>query len=257
MSQRVALLGGPGAFSEEAAEQLLGGASFQGVYRQRLAEVAATVAQGDVDLAVLPVENSIAGPVEESWQGWWEHRLFAFAETTLAVHQCLMGLPGVTLEEVSEAWSHPQALGQCAPFLEQHGIRAVPVTSTVAGAEAVLARKARHIASLGSARTAKRHGLVVLASDVQSRNDNATRFVAVGRNGPAQGAGEARFNVIGVESPGAVWEGWTAWIGAAPVRRERSQLLGSTVLRWAEVEGALGTVRAPARLMGSWLATSG
>src|SRR5262245_8391954 len=131
MTRHVALLGGAGAFSEEAANTLFG-TEWVAVPKARLQDVLGDPVNKLADVDVLPVENSIAGVVEEVLDGWRAHWLCAFQECVLAVRQCLLSLPGVRLEEVKEVWSHPQALEQCAPFLRRHGFTTIPAASTVA-----------------------------------------------------------------------------------------------------------------------------
>jgi prephenate dehydratase len=177
MRRRVAFLGGAGAFSEEAAQTMLG-ADWSPVPCADLPAVAAAVTEGKAEVAVLPVENSIAGGVEGALDEWRTRRLLSFAQCVLKVRQCLFVLPGVAEGELREVWSHPQALAQCAPFLRSSGWTLIPTGSTVAGAERIALDLLRHVAVLGSPRLGEKWGLHMLRADVQAAAENFTRFVA-------------------------------------------------------------------------------
>ena len=188
---RVAFLGGAGAFSEEAAHALIparppGFSPVPGlepdwdpVLCSSVPAVAEAVKEGAAHVGVLPLENSIAGPVEGSLEIWWSSGLQAWTQVALPVRQCVFALPGVALDSIQEVWSHPQALAQCAPYVKARGWKTVPTGSTVAGADHILATQTRTTAVLGSPRLGEAKGLASLATDVQSAKENFTRFVAL------------------------------------------------------------------------------
>ena len=176
---RVAFQGVPGAFSHEACLACLPQgrpvpcASFEAAFE--------AVESGACDLAFLPVENSIAGPVPEVAALLPSSGLKLLAEHAWPIHIQLLALPGATLEALEAVASHPMALKQCGRFLARHGLRAEPAYDT-AGAAQDLARSGdlRHAAAASRA-CAALYGLQVLHADIEDTADNVTRFMVLGR----------------------------------------------------------------------------
>lgn len=181
---RIAYLGPPGTFGEQAALQhapdgdLLPFPSHAGV--------AAAVQSGMADEGLLAVENSVEGSVAESMDILIHDRqLHVRAELVIAIEQCLIVPPGRQASEVRVIFSHPNALGQCRGFLERCFPKA-QVESALSTAEAVQQALARpDAAAIAAARAAELNGAEVLARGIQDRHNNVTRFVVVGRTDAA------------------------------------------------------------------------
>jgi len=113
----------------------------------------------------------------------------AAAEVVIEIRHYLMGRRGAPLSEIREVRSHPVALAQCRRFLAQHpGMRAVAVHDTAGAAREVARQDSPSLAAIAPRGAAARYGLDVLASDVQDRRDNQTRFFLMypqGKEGPA------------------------------------------------------------------------
>lgn len=178
---RVAFQGEPGAFSEEAA--LLHFPEAQTSPRRTLREVFQAVADGTCEAGVVPVENSEAGSINETYDLLLEFHpsVRITGEVTLRVAHCLVGVPGTRLEHVRRVYSHPQALAQCERFLRGLGVEVVPFYDTAGSAQMLARTRALDAAALASRRAAELYGLVVLAKDVQTNPQNYTRFLAVGQ----------------------------------------------------------------------------
>jgi prephenate dehydratase len=177
---RVAYLGPPGTFSEEAVGrcELVRGA--ERVPVPTLADAYESVLRGEVEGAILPIENSIEGSVGATLD-LLVHRpgLLIRREILLPVVQHLMALPGTALESITHVLSHPQPLGQCAGYLRR-SLPGVPTEATLSTAEA--ARKAAGSpgwAAIGPAAAAERYGLEILERSIQDAEGNTTRFVLV------------------------------------------------------------------------------
>ena len=178
---RVAYQGEVGAFSEEAALALFPDAevvaypSFEAVF-----DAAAT---GEIDRAVIPIENSLFGSVHVNYDLLREHELVISAEYNLRIRHTLMAPPGVRLEDVRRVLSHPQALGQCRAYLREHLGRAeeVPVYDTAGAAKMVAASDRRDEAAIASEKAASEYGLAVLQHGIESNDRNYTRFLALQR----------------------------------------------------------------------------
>ncbi len=186
---RAAFLGPPGTFSEEAVRT---DARAEPVPVATLPDAVAAVATGEVERAVLPMENSTEGSVDATLD------LLAatpgvevVGEVVLPVSLHLVARAPLALGEVRRVLSHPQPLGQCAAFLRRElgGAELVPTTSTAEAVRAVVAGDAPW-AALAGRRAVELYGGHVLAPDVQDEPGNVTRFAWVARAG--DGAPAAR-----------------------------------------------------------------
>ena len=181
---RVAYQGVEGAYSHLAAQRRYagrdGGALLTGYDTFRGA--AEAVRDGSVDVALLPVENTTAGSVPETYDLVAELGLRLNAEVVSRVEHCLLVLPGTHLEHVRTVISHPQALAQCETFL-----RALPNVQTrtefdtAGAARRVRDGGDRSVAAIASESAARVYGLEVLERGIQSQAGNFTRFVEIAR----------------------------------------------------------------------------
>ncbi len=183
--KRVAYQGEPGAYSDEAVSALFTDTEAVGFATFRLTFEA--LEMGAVDAAVLPVENSSAGVVQEVSDLLWETRAGApvlriVREHIQPVRHCLLGWPG----PVERALSHPQALAQCGRYLHDRQIRPVAFHDTAGAARAVAEQRQPGTAAIASKAAAGRYGLYVLAEGIQDDAENRTRFVVVERGAPAR-----------------------------------------------------------------------
>lgn len=176
---RVAFQGEPGAFSEEAVRGLFGD-SVEAVPLRDFRAVGEAVVRGEVDAGVLPVENTIAGSVAAAYDVIAELPLRVVAEAARPIRQCLLGVPGARVDDLTRALSHPVALAQCTQFLRAHPqMEAIAVEDTAGAARSVAAGGDPAAAAIASRLAADRYDLDILAEDIQDRSDNQTRFFAV------------------------------------------------------------------------------
>ncbi|MDR7415301.1 MAG: prephenate dehydratase [Armatimonadota bacterium] len=177
--RRVAFQGEAGAYSEEAALQHFG--PVKTVPRRTLREVFESVAGGTCEAGIVPVENSEAGSINETYDLLLEFhdRLTITGEISLRIAHCLLGVPGARLEGIRRVYSHPQALAQCEEFLRSLGVEPVPAYDTAGAARLVAARGEREEAAIASRRAADLYGLTVLAEDVHDNPLNTTRFLSI------------------------------------------------------------------------------
>src|ERR1700724_1323919 len=113
--QVVAFQGEPGAFSEQACIALFPDAEHRPT--ESIRRVFEAVEVGRVDFGLVPMDNSQAGSINETYDLFLRHGLSLVAETAVPVDHCLLGFPGVAIDELTEVLSHPQALAQCEEFL--------------------------------------------------------------------------------------------------------------------------------------------
>lgn len=178
-----AYAGVAGAFGEEALVAHLGEDAAR-VGLTSFDDVLAAVAAGEASVGVVPIENSLAGSVLESWDGLSRHDVQVVAELELPVRHCLLGVPGATLADIRSCRSHPQALAQCAAYLTARGIETIASSNTALAARDVATAGDHAVAAIASARAGRRYGLSMLDEGIQARDDNTTRFFAVERERP-------------------------------------------------------------------------
>ncbi len=199
---RVGYQGEPGAYSEEAALAVLPRAQTFGF--PTFTRVFDALASREIDAAVLPVENSLGGIVQEVNDLLWERRgLRISGQIVHPVRHCLLGRG----EPVVRALSHPQALLQCRHFLEARNIQPVTFHDTAGAARAVAEGMVMGSAAIASAAAAKRYGLKILAEGIQDDDSNQTRFVIVDSGEvarPAPGLNKASLAFIGAHKPGSL-----------------------------------------------------
>jgi chorismate mutase/prephenate dehydratase len=144
-------------------------------------DVAQAVECSDVELGLLPIENTLAGSVIGSYDALFScAAIHVVAETVVAIHHSVLALPGVTLDSLRTVESHPVALAQCERFLRTHPhIVARAAYDTAGAAREIAARGDRGVAAIASHAAAERYGLEVVVANVQDRPDNQTRFFAI------------------------------------------------------------------------------
>ena len=176
---RVAFQGERGAYSEEAIIQHFG-RSVEPVPRPYLRDVFDSIEEGEADLGLVPVENSIEGSIVRTYDLLNERRLKAQGETVLRVVHCLIVNPGVAKEDVLRVHSHPQALGQCRDYLERHGYEPVSSYDTAGSVKMLKEQDLRDSAAIASRRAAEVYGMEVLDSGIETHHENYTRFLVIG-----------------------------------------------------------------------------
>ena len=150
----------------------------------------AAVREGRARLAMIPVDNTVAGRVADVHHLMPQSGLFITGEHFLRVNHNLLGVRGATLEGVRQVESHVHALGQCRQFIRRHGLKPRVVADT-AGAAAEIARAGDPSrAAIASALAAEIHGLVILHGDIEDAAHNTTRFLVLSRE-PARSAADA------------------------------------------------------------------
>ena len=131
--------------------------------------------------AVLPLENSLGGTVGEAVDALLHTELAVVAELLLPVRHQLLGVPGASLETIEQVASQQPALAQCEAFLARRSWRLIVTDDTAAAARRLAASADPSTAVIASARAARRHGLAILARDIQG-GPNFTRFAVVARS---------------------------------------------------------------------------
>lgn len=180
--------GEPGAYSEQCAADVFAaaGREVKLIGLSSFDEVFASLAEGKVEYAAVPVENTLGGSIHVNYDLLLRYhgQVHILGEHVHRVRHCLLALPGVLKEDIKKAWSHPQALAQTDDYLRIAGITPEAAYDTAGSAKLVREQGLRDTAAIASARAAEVHGLKVLDSGIEDDSNNFTRFLLLGRARP-------------------------------------------------------------------------
>lgn len=179
---RVAYQGVAGSYSEIAARKYFASraAGMEFIGARSFAEALAGAERGDVGYAFLPIENTTAGSINQTYDLLRQTPLRIVGEEILHVRHCLLGLPDAALSGLRRVLSHPQALSQCGRFLAGlEGVELVAFEDTAAAAGEVRRLGDPGLAAVASHEAAALHDLAVLADGIADQEENWTRFVLI------------------------------------------------------------------------------
>lgn len=189
-SARVAVLGERGTFSEEAAIKLLGEES-DIVFRPTLDEIFHTIERGDADLALVPLENSLAGAVHRCFDLLLDSQLRIKAEVFLPVSQNLIAGRDATIESIRTVESHPVALAQCDIFFSEHPhLVRLEANDTAGSVRRAIESGDATRAAIGSRRAAEIFEGKILRENIEDHGANWTRFILLSRKLDEDAQGE-------------------------------------------------------------------
>src|SRR5438445_3133562 len=178
-SQTIAFQGAPGAYSDLACRRVfpamttLPCAAFEDAF--------AAVREGRAALAMMPIENSVAGRVADIHHLMPDSGLFIIGEHFERVSHHLLALPGATLAAIRTVRSHVQALSQCRDFVRAHGLQPVIRADTAGSAAEIKELGDPTIAAIASELAGRIYGLVSLAENIEDAEHNTTRFMIMSR----------------------------------------------------------------------------
>lgn len=181
MSKTIAYQGEPGANSHIACNETF--PDYTPLPCRTFEDCFSSVESGGADLAMIPVENTIAGRVGDIHHLLPGTSLQIIGEHYLPVRHQLMALPGTSLDQISKARSHIMGLGQCRNFLRDHSIESVTAADTAGAAREVSEAGDTTVAAIAPALAAEVYGLEILAHNIEDFDHNTTRFVIMSRDG--------------------------------------------------------------------------
>jgi prephenate dehydratase len=273
---RIAYLGPPGTFSEDALWAAVGEQRIDPVPAASVPEAIIAVREGDVDRAMVPFENSIEGAVTATLDtlAFDADGVTLVGEYDLPIRHCLIARDQMPLGRIEVVLSHPQASAQCARFVRENVPRAeVRAAPSTAEAVRIVAESDQPWAALGAESAARLYGAAVLRHGVEDMADNITRFVWVAPEGTrASGAGPWRtslvFSELGEDHPGALVDALRVFssrqinltrIESRPLRRGLGRYQFFLDIEGATDEQPLGeaieelrTKAETVRVLGSW-----
>ena len=176
-TNRISFQGEFGANSDMACRDMFPG--LEPLPCQTFEDAFMAVDNGDADIAMIPIENTIAGRVADIHHLLPESRLNIIGEYFMPIRFQLMVLPGVKAEEIRTVHSHIHALGQCRKIVRRNGWKAVVAGDTAGAAKLVSETGDRSMAALAPRLAAQLYGLDILAENVEDSDSNVTRFVVL------------------------------------------------------------------------------
>ncbi|RWE67726.1 MAG: prephenate dehydratase [Mesorhizobium sp.] len=179
-TNRIAFQGEPGANSDTACRNMF--PDMEPLPCPTFEDAFNAVETGKADLAMIPIENTIAGRVADIHHLLPESKLHIVGEYFLPIHFQLMVLPGVRRDEIRTVHSHIHALGQCRKYIRKNGWKPVVAGDTAGAAKLVAGLKDRTMAALAPALASTLYGLDIIEENVEDTDSNVTRFVVLTRN---------------------------------------------------------------------------
>ena len=202
----VACQGVEGSNSQVACDRILPRGHL--VYVKTFAAVVSAVESGLCRFGVLPIENSSNGSVRAVYDLLQTHKLSIVRSTRLCIRHELLVKPGTKMSDITEIYSHQQAIGQCSKFLNGlNGVRVIPCDNTAMAAKLVSESDNCHMAAISSHPCAELYGLECINDDIQDSDNNYTRFICIAKD-PVIYSGSNRISlIIGCNNrPGALYE---------------------------------------------------
>ncbi|RWP40442.1 MULTISPECIES: prephenate dehydratase [unclassified Mesorhizobium] len=179
-TNRIAFQGEPGANSDTACRNMF--PDMEPLPCPTFEDAFNAVETGKADLAMIPIENTIAGRVADIHHLLPESKLHIVGEYFLPIHFQLMVLPGVRRDQIKTVHSHIHALGQCRKYIRKNGWKPVVAGDTAGAAKLVAELKDRTMAALAPALASTLYGLDIIEQNVEDTDSNVTRFVVLTRN---------------------------------------------------------------------------
>lgn len=176
---KIVFQGTEGAYSQLAMQEYFG-KNIDGRHVDTWRDAMEAIKNGEADYAVLPIENSSAGIVSENYDLMVEYDNCIVGEQIIRINHALLALPGATKSDITDIYSHPQALMQCSKYLEAHREwEKHSYKNTAMASQKVKEDGKMHKAAIGSKLNADIYGLQVLEEAIQDNNNNYTRFIIV------------------------------------------------------------------------------
>jgi chorismate mutase/prephenate dehydratase len=176
---KVGFQGELGAYSEEAIVRYFE-SDITAVPKPYLRDVFDAVENRDVDLGMVPAENSLEGSIVRTFDLLLERNVKIIGEFILRVSHCLIANKGVAIEDIKKVYSHPQALGQCRTYLDEQGIEPVSWYDTAGSVKMIKDEGLIDAAAIASSRAAEVYDMIILDRGIETNEENYTRFFVIG-----------------------------------------------------------------------------
>ena len=178
----ISFQGERGAYSEAAAKSFFD--EIETIPFATFAEVLENTSKGNSEYSILPVENSLEGSVGESYDLLYSTSLNVIGEIYHRVEHCLIGIG--KLEDVDTVYSHPQALGQCRKFIEEHNMKTIPAYDTAGSVKIVKELNKKNCACIASKTSSLIYNMPIMSENIANNSNNYTRFLILSKKESTQ-----------------------------------------------------------------------
>ena len=180
-SATVACQGVKGAYSQLACDKIFPDAKIS--YFNSFSDVFSAIDNGTCEYGILPIENCLYGSVNQVYDLMKYHKFYITKSVKLKINHTLLAKPGTKLEDITDVFSHEQAIGQCSEFLSAHPDITVHICeNTAMAAKKVATSDNPHYASISSPECAEFYGLEYLCNSIANSDNNYTRFICISKN---------------------------------------------------------------------------
>jgi chorismate mutase/prephenate dehydratase len=202
---KVAFQGERGAYSESAVYTFFGATANVKPCRD-LTEVFESVNKQEAQFGVVPVENSLEGSVNQTYDLFLTYSLKVCGEIIIRISHCLIANPNTSLEAVKTVYSHPQALAQCRSFLERLGRELIPTYDTAGSVKMLKEKGLKEAAAVASEKAAEIYGMKILAREIEDNPENYTRFFVLSKeDSPMTGKDKTSIIFAAAHTPGSLY----------------------------------------------------
>ncbi|HZA06446.1 MAG TPA: prephenate dehydratase [Nitrososphaeraceae archaeon] len=177
-TQRVAFQGEKGAYSELATSQYFRNAEI--LPMKTFEEVFENIERGKVDFAIIPIENSIEGSINETYDLLLQTNMVVSGEIYLRIRHCLIANKH-TKSIIDSVYSHPQALAQCRSYLKKKRLEPIPTYDTAGAVKMIKERNIANAAAIASRRAAEIYDMEILDEGIEDKKNNFTRFLVLSK----------------------------------------------------------------------------
>ena len=177
--EAVTFQGERGAYSEMAALQYFPNAKV--LPKKSFQDVFDSIETGEANYAVVPIENSIEGSVNETYDLLLQTKITVSGEIYQRVRHCLIANKGITIDRIVVVYSHPQAIAQCRSYLQLKKIESVPTYDTAGAVKMIKEKIIMNAAAIASRRAAEIYDMDVLEEGIEDRKINFTRFLVLSK----------------------------------------------------------------------------
>lgn len=181
---KILIQGGYGAFHEMAAKYYFGDSPIEILPKNTFREVIRSLKQQQADYGIMAIENSLAGSILPNYALLKDSPMHIVGEIYLRIRQNLVALPGESIGNLKEVYSHPMAILQCQAFFDQYPhIRLIESMDTALSAREIRKKNLSHTGAIASTLAAETYQLEILAEGIETNKMNYTRFLILGENG--------------------------------------------------------------------------
>ena len=179
---KVGFQGESGSYSESSARIQYPDPNYSFIPFRSFRELFDGVENSVVDLAVVPIENSTEGSINETYDLLVEKPLYAIGEIYQKIHHCLIIDKNSSIDEISVVYSHPQALAQCRKYIQKKHLESIPMYDTAGSVKFIKETHNTSAAAIASKHAAQIYDMKVVEEDIEDNSNNFTRFLIISKS---------------------------------------------------------------------------